>query len=176
MKPLFWTLLLATIFTAGFMRSDAHRRAIEFNIMDFEWPESETQLDSLIVEWRVDPAKRSLLSNQLRIDYIFMSVLFPAILIFCLWARKRLATVSVILKRQFRTIRLMLLIAACSQVLAWLFDFCENARLETWLMAGSVDQIILFKEMVFSKFSIGIIGFLIGAGAHLYAWLLSKAD
>ena len=71
---------------------------------------------------------------------------------------------------------MLLLIAGWSQILAWIFDFCENTRLETWLMTGSVDQIFLFKEMVFIKFSIGIIGFLIGSGAHLYACMLSKAD
>jgi hypothetical protein len=52
----------------------------------------------------------------------------------------------------------------------------ENARLEAWLKAGLIERIFLFKEMVFIKFSIGIIGFLIGTRVHLYAWLLSKAD
>ena len=76
MKTLFVILFTATLLTAGLMRWDAHRRAIEFNIMDFEWPRDRSNLDALIVEWSDNSSKRTLLLDQLGMDYIFMSLLF----------------------------------------------------------------------------------------------------
>lgn len=174
MRTFFWTLLVATIFTAGLMRRVAHRSTVDFNIMDFEWPEDKTHLNGLIVEWSVDPLKRNLLLDQLGMDYLFMSVLFPAILILCLLARSRLTTLISKYERSYVAIKVLLLVAGWSQLLAWTFDFCENSRLENWLVKGSVDDIFLFKEMVFLKFCIGILGFLFGGGFYFYTWLMRK--
>jgi hypothetical protein len=174
LKLAFWTLFVATIFIAALMRMAAHRRVIDFNIMDFEWPEDKTYLHNLIVEWSADPEKRNLLLDQLGMDYIFMSVLFPAILILCLLSELRLTATVSNRNNNYKVIRNLLLIAGWLQILAWTFDFCENTRLENWLVRGSVDRILLFKEMVFMKFTIGIVGFLLGSGTYLYTLLIPK--
>ena len=159
------------------MRWDAQRNFHDFNIMDFECPKDKAQLNALILEWSNNHKKRTFLQDQLGVDYIFMSVLFPMILTLCLWARLRLTDIRTFPddgRKGIKILKFSLLTVGLSQLLAWGFDFCENARLENWLTQGFVHQIFLFKEMVFIKFFIGIAGALLGMGVHLYIYLVSR--
>ena len=152
---------------AVLMRYDSRRSQVkDFNIMRFEYPADREELDSLIGDWNRDPQKEALLTNQLQLDYAFMSFLFPAILVLCVWAGRQLH--ARFNRNKYKNIRRLLLFLGWAQILAWSFDFCENTRLLHWLQQGKLTSIFLFKEMVLLKFVIGILGFLVATGVLVF--------
>jgi len=173
MKLLFWILFTGALIMAGFMRYEVKRLDIKhFNTMDFEYPADREELNELVRVWSLDPPKEKLLTDQLGMDYIFMSFLYPAILVLCFWARRQFnARMNL---KKYKKISWLLMFFGGAQLVAWGFDFCENARLETWLSQGGVESIFLFKEMVLLKFVIGIMGFLLAAGVFIFLSLHSR--
>ncbi|MBK9733565.1 MAG: hypothetical protein IPO92_00815 [Saprospiraceae bacterium] len=62
-----------------------------------------------------------------------------------------------------------------AQLFAWLFDFCENVRLEKWINQGVAGNMFLFEEMVMIKFAIGILGALLAIISMVYYVVKIKA-
>ena len=165
MKSTFLILLGLTIIAFGLMRYHQFQfessSGLKFNVMDFELPGSEERLNELIAEWS-EPEKKEFVLQQLKLDYFFMSSLFPAIFILCLWARQKFQILE--LKNQspnkFRFTKNMLIFLAALQVFALIFDVSENIRLTNWIQQGFAGNMVLFETLVKLKFVFAIAGFL----------------
>lgn len=177
MKYFFILCLLLTLATGAYMKLHEHRFDVDgsFNIMKFEFPENRDSLADRIQIWSVEP-KKTWIKTQLGVDYIFMSVLFPGLLALLFVIRSGYKNLALnyakdeifinnpdyqAYVRRLPSIVRILKWAALFQIIAWLFDFCENVRLEKWIDQGTVGNMFLFKSMVVVKFLIGIIGVLL---------------
>ncbi|MBK9151100.1 MAG: hypothetical protein IPM26_08895 [Saprospiraceae bacterium] len=163
MKSLQYFLLAITLLTASIttyqiwqMNKSIPDRREYFNIMKFELPCSKEALDSLIKFWTSDIERKEFVIQQLHIDYVFMSVIFPFVMVWCLRMRSRY--ISVNQGESKNILAKILLIFGLLQLLAWAFDFFENRQLEEWIIAGKAGEIALFKALVISKFIIILVG------------------
>ncbi|MCL6259000.1 hypothetical protein M3O96_07880 [Aquiflexum sp. TKW24L] len=136
---------------------------LKFNVMEFELPGSAERLKGLIASWG-EPAQKAFVLQQLKLDYLFMSTLFPTIFILCLWARKNFQVLE--LKHhypnKFQFHKNLLLFLAAFQFLALIFDISENIRLTQWIQQGFVGDMLFFETMVKLKFFFAIVGLLGG--------------
>jgi hypothetical protein len=166
MKHIFFTLLFLAIVAFAALRVHQYRfesrTGNKFDVMAFELPGTEGNLNALIQAWS-EPEKKNFVLQQLRIDYFFMTTLFPAILVLCLWALLGLIRLE---KRQgapnrFDYLKRLLLLLAVLQVVAWAFDLSENIRLSAWINQGFAGNMLLFETLVRLKFIFAIAGILI---------------
>ena len=136
---------------------------LKFNVMEFELPGSPEKLNGLIADWS-EPEQKAFVLKQLRLDYFFMSTLFPAIFILCLWARTKYQVLEGKMQAsdKFGFPKSLLLGLAGLQVLALAFDISENIRLTIWIQQGYVGNMLLFETLVKLKFLFAIAGFLGG--------------
>ena len=156
MKNLYYFLFTLAIFTNIKMKiieidfENQHQMA--FNIFDFELPHGKENLQNKINQWNSSEQK-AFLNEQLSLDYIFMSTLFPAILCLGFYVNDKIKDIltNKTIKSAIKTIALL-------QLLAWLFDYCENIRLEKWIKSSQVGNDFLFEPMVYTKFGIAIVG------------------
>jgi hypothetical protein len=83
MKKAFFTFLFLAGAAFGAMRFHQYQfeksSQLQFDVMAFELTGSRENFDRLILEWSA-PEKEKFVLDQLRLDYFFMSTLFPAIL------------------------------------------------------------------------------------------------
>ncbi len=170
MKQLFFTLLFLTLCTFFLMRIHQSNFEAEngykFNVMAFELPGSEENMNVLIKDWS-EPEKKEFVLEQLRYDYFFMSALFPCILVLCIWALLKIIRLEKKTgkSRQFLFLKRMLLILALLQIFALAFDVSENLRLSAWIEQGYAGNMLMFETLVVLKFVFGITGFLVGFAA-----------
>jgi hypothetical protein len=132
-----------------------------FKIMKFELPDNVDSLNKSIDFWTdpLYPEREKFIINQLHIDYIFMSVIFPFVMVLCFRMRSRF--ISLTQGESNSLLAKLLLIFGFLQLLAWAFDFFENQQLEQWINAGEAGEITFFKALVISKFFIIIVGALL---------------
>jgi hypothetical protein len=167
LKYTFFIFLILTIIAFGMMRYHQFRfesnTGLKFNVMDFELPESPERLNVLIVTWG-EPAQKTFVLQQLKLDYFFMSTLFPSIFILCMWARKKFQTLA--LKNRspdkYQSAENLLLVLAILQAFALGFDIGENVRLTQWIQQGYAGIMLLFETLVKLKFFFSIVGLLGG--------------
>ncbi|WP_373522763.1 hypothetical protein [Aquiflexum sp.] len=165
MKITFIILFVLALAAFGFMRYHQYQfeksSQLKFNVMDFELPGSKENLNKLILEWS-SPESKEFVLDQLRIDYLFMSTLFPTILMLCLLVRRRLQESFFKSKTipKYQILNYLLLGLAFLQLFAWIFDIMENIRLSTWIKLGEVGNMFLFETLVKLKFLFAILGFL----------------
>jgi hypothetical protein len=179
LKYTFFIFLLLTIIAFWMMRSHQFQfesaTGLKFNVMEFELPGSTERLNELIATWG-EPTKKAFVLQQLRLDYFFMSTLFPTIFVLCLWARKKFQTLA--LKNQspakYQFPRNLLLVLAILQVFALGFDISENIRLTQWLQQGYAGNMLLFETLVKLKFLFAVVGFLGGFVMIIYAQSKAK--
>lgn len=147
----------------------------KFNVMAFELPGSEENLNMLIKVWS-EHEKKEFVLQQLRYDYFFMSALFPCILVLCLWALLKMIRVEKKIGKsgQFLFLKRALLILALLQLFAWAFDVSENLRLSAWLEQGYVGNMLMFETLVILKFVFAITGFLVGLIALGIVYAIKK--
>jgi hypothetical protein len=163
MKYAFFVFLFLAVLSFTWMRM--HQYGFEqstgssFNVMDFELPGSVDNFNNLLKKWSSEEEKAFIL-KQLWIDYFFMSTLFPALFILCLWARKMAIEREKLLghKGRYQGMKVILSTLAGMQLLAWVFDIVENVRLTTWINQGYAENLFLFEDMVRLKFFFGIVG------------------
>jgi hypothetical protein len=148
---------------------------LKFDVMKFELPGSKENLDRLILEWS-SPESKEFVLDQLRLDYLFMSTLFPAILMGCLVVRKKVQEIAINSKNisKYKVLSSLLLGLAFLQLFAWLFDISENIRLTIWIKQGYAGDMLLFETLVKLKFLFAILGVLIPLG--IYGWLRIKRN
>lgn len=168
MKTLMYLLLTSTLITGSYMFWETFKinqtipdRKDHFKIMKFELPDNVDSLNKRIDFWTdpLYPERKIFIINQLHIDYIFMSVIFPFVLVLCFIMRKKLITAT---QGNSKSILANLLLTfGFLQLLAWGFDFYENGQLEKWIMEGKAGEILLFRILVMSKFFIIITGALL---------------
>jgi len=127
----------------------------KFYIFKFELPSGKIKLQQTIEEWNTTKQKEFIL-KQLGYDYIFMSLLFPSILVLGFFVIEIIQD-----KTKNATVLNILKWVALFQLIAWLFDFCENIRLEKWIIQNAVGNMFLFEPMVYVKFYIAIIGLIL---------------
>jgi hypothetical protein len=177
MKSTFIVFLFLALSAFGVMRYHQYQfeksSQLKFDVMKFELPGSKENLDKLILEWSSQENKEFVL-DQLRLDYFFMSTLFPAILMGCLLVRRRLQE-SFFKYRNIPTYQVLnslLLGLAFLQLFAWLFDISENIRLIIWIKQGYAGDMLLFETLVKLKFLFAILGVLLSLG--IFGWLRVK--
>lgn len=168
MKAFLYVLLAATLITGAFMTYKKYQmnKTIpdckdHFDILKFELPSDKQALDNLIQFWAdvSYPVRKNFVLKQLHIDYIFMSVLFPFVLVWCFRVRSRLQSLA---KGKWDKVLIWaLFIVGLLQLVAWTFDFYENCQLEQWIHAGKASDITLFKSLVIAKFVIFITGLIL---------------
>ncbi len=174
MKSTFFILLGLTIISFGLMRYHQFQfeseTGLKFNVMDFELPGSEERLNELIAEWS-EPEKKEFVLQQLKLDYFFMSSLFPAIFILCLGARQKLEILELRnhAPDSFLIPENMLFVLGILQVFALIFDISENLRLTNWIQQGFVGNLVPFETLVKLKFVFAIAGFLFSLFFFVYA-------
>ena len=82
MKNLYYFLFTIAIITNIKMKIKEFdfekQHQMEFNIFDFELPHGKENLQNKINQWNSSEQK-AFLNEQLSLDYIFMSTLFPAV-------------------------------------------------------------------------------------------------
>lgn len=177
MKITFIILFVLALAAFGFMRYHQYQfeksSQLKFDVMKFELPGSKENLDILILEWS-SPENKDFVLDQLRIDYLFMSTLFPAILMLCLLVRRKLQEAFHVTNApsKYETLSTLLLGLAFLQLFAWLFDISENIRLTTWIKQGYAGDMLLFETLVKLKFLFAILGVLLSLGT--YGWLKVK--
>jgi len=177
MKNTFFILLFLAVAAFGAMRYHQYQfeqsNQVKFDVMKFELPGSRENLDRLILEWSA-PEKKNFVLDQLRLDYFFMSTLFPAILMLCLLVRRKLQETAIksTNSSKYSMPGTLLLVLAFLQLFAWLFDISENIRLTIWIKQGYAGEMILFETLVKLKFLFAILGVLIPLG--IYGWLRIK--
>jgi hypothetical protein len=167
LKSSFFFFLLLTVIAFVMMRYHQSQfeseTGLRFNVMEFELPGSAERLNELITAW-AEPEKKEFVLQQLKLDYFFMSTLFPTIFILCMWARQKFQVLAGQNKspNTFSFLKNLLLFLAMLQVFALLFDISENLRLTQWIQQGFAGYILLFETLVKLKFLFAISGFLIG--------------
>lgn len=159
MKNLFLILFVSAILTNFIMKIDENSfeqsTQTKFDIFKFELPGGKANLQQTIEKWNTTEQKEFIL-KQLGYDYIFMSLFFPSILVLGFFV------IDIIQDKTKNTSVLNILKwVALFQLIAWLFDFCENIRLEKWISQNIVGNMFLFEPMVYAKFSIAIIGLIL---------------
>lgn len=159
MKNLFFILFISAVITNLIMKIDeiSFERSThsKFDIFKFELPGGKANLQQTIEKWNTTEQKEFIL-KQLGYDYIFMSLFFPSILVLGFFV------IEIIQDKTKNTSVLNILKwVALFQLIAWLFDFCENIRLEKWIIQNAVGNMFLFEPMVYAKFSIAIIGLIL---------------
>jgi hypothetical protein len=165
LKSIFFLFLGLTIIAFGMMRYHQFQfeseTGLKFNVMEFELPGSEEKLNELIKAWS-EPEKKEFVLKQLRLDYFFMSTLFPLILILCFWARKnfRILEMKNHAPNKFSIPKNMLLVLGILQVFALGFDISENLRLTNWINQGYAGNMVFFETLVKLKFVFAAAGFL----------------
>ncbi|WP_373523427.1 hypothetical protein [Aquiflexum sp.] len=176
MKINFIILFVLALAAFGFMRCHQYQfeksSRLKFDVMKFELPGSKENLNKLILEWS-SPESKEFVLDQLRLDYLFMTTLFPAILMLCLLVRRRLQE-SLFKYRdipKYQILNSLLLGLAFLQLVAWLFDITENIRLTSWINQGEAGDMFLFETLVWLKFLFAVLGFLGPIG--IYIWLKS---
>lgn len=179
MKITFILLFLAALTAFGVIRHHQYQfeksSQLKFDVMKFELPGSKENLNKLILEWS-SPENKAFVLDQLRLDYFFMSTLFPAILMGCLLVRRRLQEKAINSNNisKYRVLSSLLLILAFMQLFAWLFDISENFRLTIWIKQGYAGEMFLFETLVKLKFMFAILGVLLSLG--IYGWLRVMRD
>lgn len=180
MKYLFWALLFLTVMAFASLRIHQHRfeaeTGLSFDVMAFELPGSVEHLNELIHEWS-DPNAKQFVLMQLKIDYFFMSTLFPWIAVMCLWAKEKWSRISEKTEKSkgISFICNLMLILACLQGVAWSFDLIENIRLSGWLRQGYAENIFAFEWMVRAKFLFAFAGIVFGLAYLLLAQWKTQA-
>jgi hypothetical protein len=165
LKYSFFIFLLLTIIAFGLMRYHQFQfeseTGLKFNVMEFELPGSEEKLNALIKAWS-EPEKMEFILKQLRLDYFFMSTLFPSILILCFWARKNFQILELTnhTPDKFLIPKNILLVLGILQVFALGFDISENFRLTNWINQGFAGNMAFFETLVKLKFVFAAAGFL----------------
>jgi len=163
MKYAFFVFLFLAVLTFSWMRIHQYQfeqaSGYSFNIMDFELPGSVDNFNALLKAWSSEDEKAFVL-KQLWIDYFFMSTLFPALFILCVWAGKMVIEREKLLghKGRYQGMKVILSTLAVLQLLAWIFDIVENVRLTNWINQGYAESLFLFEEMVRLKFFFAIAG------------------
>ncbi|SMD42235.1 hypothetical protein SAMN00777080_0775 [Aquiflexum balticum DSM 16537] len=179
MKSTFIVFLFLALSAFGVMRYHQYQfeksSQLKFDVMKFELPGSKENLDKLILDWS-SPESKEFVLNQLRLDYFFMSTLFPAILMGCLLVRRRLQEKAVNSNNtsKYGVLSSLLLGMAFMQLFAWLFDISENIRLTIWIKQGYAGDMSLFETLVKLKFLFAILGVLLSLG--LFVWLRVKRN
>lgn len=163
MKYAFFAFLLLAILSFSWMRIHEYQfeqsTGYSFDIMEFELPGSVDNLNKLIKSWSQED-KKAFVLKQLWMDYFFMSTLFPALFILCIWARKMVVEREEILGQigRYQGMKVILSTLAVMQLLAWVFDIVENVRLTYWINQGYAEDIYMFENMVRLKFFFAIVG------------------
>jgi hypothetical protein len=179
MKITFILLFLAALSAFGIMRYHQFQfeksSQLKFDVMKFELPGSKENLNRLILDWSLPESKEFVL-EQLKLDYFFMSTLFPAILMGCLLVRRRLQEKAVNSNNisKYGVLSYLLLGLAFMQLFAWLFDISENIRLTIWIKQGYAGNMLLFETLVKLKFLFAILGVLLSLG--IFGWLRVKRN
>ncbi len=177
MKYLTIVLFIASIASVCLMKKKEFKfekaTSINFAILSFEYPRDTSDLNDSITAFKVR-GNAPFLIEQLSFDYIFMACIYPFIFCLCMLSVENLKAIMPA-KRQ-RLLAKILTILAMLQLLAWLMDYCENARLEKWIGLGRVDNFMLFKLMVVLKFIIGGAGFILGLSVFIYTSLKRYKD
>lgn len=179
LKYAFFIFLLLTVIAFGMMRNHQFQfesnTGLKFNVMEFELPGNAERLNELISVWG-EPEKKAFVLKQLKLDYFFMSTLFPTIFIFCLWSRRKFQTLA--LNNQshgkYKFPEKLLLLLAILQAFALGFDISENVRLTQWIQKGYAGNMLLFETLVKIKFLFAIAGFLGGLVLIIYAQSKAK--
>jgi hypothetical protein len=149
---------------------------IRFNVMEFELPGSEENLNALFKEWGSAEMKQFIL-EQLFLDYFFMMSLFPCIAVLNLWNRDRLKIIEIHQNKRYKhysLLKVTFIATAILQSLAIVFDLSENIRLTVWINQGFVDNMLLFETLVRLKFLFAFFGIFTGLSGMIYSSLKLK--
>lgn len=178
MKTLFIVLLTifiaATAWMSWIARDFKLKDNSRFSIMDFELPANAEAVKNMMTDFL--PGTREAVLKQLNADYVFMAACYPGIMVLCLIALRRIKTVNGLQKDLQLKItggfwKKLLTILAILQLVAWGLDVWENAQIEQWLKTNVINtDIAFFKARVYTKFAIGLGGFLTAAGLLLLSW------
>jgi hypothetical protein len=178
MKPLFALLLIiflaATAWMSRIARDFKLKDNSNFSIMDLELPASAGAVQEKMADFL--PGTRQAVLKQLNADYVFMAGCYPGILVLCLIALRRIATINSLQKDLQQKItgggwKKLLAVLAILQLFAWGLDVWENAQIEQWLNTNMVNNnIAFFKARVYAKFAFALAGFFTAAGLLLLSW------
>ncbi|MFT3681363.1 MAG: hypothetical protein QM791_13885 [Ferruginibacter sp.] len=175
MRTLFKVQLAITIVTTIWMMLIAKdfvlNNGSSFSIMTLELPHDNGETEALIAS--MPATTKNAVAKQLNVDYIFMVSTYIGILLLCLIAIRRIKDINT-LRKQINLPpggngwKKLLLILAVLQLLPWVLDIWENARIEQWLQTGSLhENIPFFTARTYLKFGIAFAGFFTAAGLLL---------
>ena len=158
MKMLLLVMVLLTICTSAYMSRLANQFVLNdgrsFSIMDLEIPKEKIKIEDIKpgITYKATLA----LEKHLQTDALFMIGCFSSIALLCLIAAS--STVS-------STWRMILIILAILQLIAWGLDIVENKQLYKFLFQPdyTINKTSITIRTII-KFAIGIVGFFLSIG------------
>lgn len=141
-------LFLGTAFCMKWMEKDFLQNDQLFTIIGLEMTYPQEKVYTILSG--LDYSVRKILRYHLYFDFVFMAGVFPGIAALCMMAT---------FKTNSKNYKKMLVIAAFSQLLAWLCDIIENTLLLSWI--SNPDHIRMFtpfRIIVWTKWVLAILG------------------
>ena len=145
-------LTTGAMFCMKWIESDLMHNGKIFSILGLEISYPKEKVVEIVTG--IDEKTRTVLRYHLSFDFVFMAGVFPLIASLNMMARQ---------KQTGRLIRILLLIAAFAQLLAWVLDIIENSFMLKWLHGQPVGtEFGLFHFVVATKWLLAISGLLMG--------------